>query len=54
MDGGGERHIRLNYTRSSNAVIQDGIRRLGELIARRTEAAVPERSQPVLVAGGPT
>ncbi|MGC4191762.1 MAG: PLP-dependent aminotransferase family protein [Thermomicrobiales bacterium] len=33
-DGAGERHIRLNYTCSDDAVIDDGIARLGQLIRR--------------------
>lgn len=33
-DGSGERHIRLNYTRSDDATIVDGIGRLGQLVPR--------------------
>ena len=32
--GSGQRHIRLNYTRSDDATIVDGIRRLGQLVGR--------------------
>ena len=37
-DGSGERHIRLNYTKSDDATITDGIRRLGDLFARAIAA----------------
>jgi DNA-binding transcriptional MocR family regulator len=46
-DGSGERHIRLNYTRSDEPVIVDGIARLARLIARhmreRASRAEPRR-----------
>ena len=50
-DGRGARHIRLNYTRSDAATIDDGIRRLGALVARQLESA---RQEPVLAAGATT
>lgn len=51
-DGGGARHIRLNYTRSSDAVIEDGIQRLGALFARRLAAAGARHEAPVPIAAG--
>jgi len=36
--GGGARQMRLNYTRSDDATIADGIGRLGALIARHLDA----------------
>jgi DNA-binding transcriptional MocR family regulator len=50
-DGRGARHIRLNYTRSDAATIDDGIRRLGALVARQLENA---RQEPALAAGATT
>jgi DNA-binding transcriptional MocR family regulator len=38
-DGGGARHLRLNYTRSDLGTIDDGIGRLGALFARRLAAS---------------
>lgn len=40
-NGGGKRHLRLNYTRSGEATIEDGIRRLGSLIGKHVAAVVP-------------
>lgn len=36
-DGSGERHIRLNFTRSDDATILDGIQRLGRLVTRHVQ-----------------
>ena len=48
-DGGGGRHIRLNYTKASPAIIEDGIRRLGALITRQlTDAPVPIEAEPAI------
>jgi DNA-binding transcriptional MocR family regulator len=45
-DGGGMNHLRLNYTRSDLATIEDGIGRLGRLFARRLAAS----GEPMLAA----
>lgn len=37
-DGGGQRHLRLNYTISDDETIADGIARLGQLILRHLNA----------------
>ncbi len=39
-DGSGQRHIRLNYTCSDDATIEDGIRRLAALISRQASLGV--------------
>ena len=49
-DGSGSRHVRLNYTRSDEATIEDGIGRLGSLIARIVAAS--EGATPALVTSG--
>jgi DNA-binding transcriptional MocR family regulator len=40
-NGDGARNIRLNYTKASEATIEDGMRRLGNLIARQLAEAAP-------------
>jgi len=48
-DGSGERHVRLNYTRSDDATIVDGIERLARLVARHADlAAYRTESRPSL------
>jgi DNA-binding transcriptional MocR family regulator len=52
-DGGGHQNLRLNYTLSADATIEDGIARLGALIARRlAESTVREADLVGLTTGG--
>jgi DNA-binding transcriptional MocR family regulator len=52
-DGGGHQNLRLNYTLSDDATIEDGIARLGALIARRlAESTVREADLVGLTTGG--
>jgi DNA-binding transcriptional MocR family regulator len=52
-EGGGEQHMRLNYTLSDDASIEDGIRRLGGLIGRRLDRLEkPAGETPSAVGGG--
>lgn len=44
-DGSGENHIRLNYTRSDDATIVDGIQRLGALFSRHIGESNPREGQ---------
>ncbi len=50
--GGGARHRRLNYTRSDEATIDDGIGRLGASITRHIAAGAGAAAHPVPVMGG--
>jgi len=49
---GGARHLRLNYTRSDEATIDDGIGRLGASITRLIAAGAGAAAHPVPVMGG--
>jgi DNA-binding transcriptional MocR family regulator len=53
-DGSGERHLRLNYTRSDDATIVDGIERLGRLVERHIHESMSGAtgSRPVGSLGG--
>lgn len=44
FDGSGRNRIRLNYSLRSEDVIEEGVRRLGRLIARRLAARPPRRN----------
>jgi DNA-binding transcriptional MocR family regulator len=51
-DGGGHRNLRLNYTLSDDATIEDGIARLGKLFARHL--AAPEAVEASRLVGAAT
>ena len=51
-DGGGHQNLRLNYTLSDDATIEDGIARLGQLFRRHLEHSAGEASRLVGATAG--